>query len=226
MRKGVQQLNLSAAARWADYSGAGTRQSWKTGFDWAIVDQVRLRTTVSQDVRAATMGEKFDRTGGFTAPLNDFGIVPTPAQYTATQFSNGTPDIKPEQAQTATFGIVYQPNAIHGFSVSVDFYSVIIEDNIQQAGAQTVVTGCYQQNDPFLCSLITRGGAPSIENPSINYISLIGVPYYNQARTEAKGIDYEVNYRKDVDWFGGGDPSACASWAAFSTSAPISMPRA
>jgi hypothetical protein len=36
-------------------------------------------------------------------------------------------------------------------------------------------------------------------------ISLIGIPYYNQAATEAKGIDFEVNYRKDVDWFGGGE---------------------
>jgi iron complex outermembrane receptor protein len=203
--KGVQQLNLSAAARWADYSGAGDQQSWKMGLDWAVVDQLRLRTTVSEDVRAATMGEKFDRTGGFSPPLTDFGITPTPATYTATIFSNGTPDIKPEQAKTATFGIVYQPEAIDSLSVSVDFYSVIIEDNIQQAGAQTVVTGCYQQSDAFLCSLITRGGPPSIENPAISYISLVGVPYYNQARVEAKGIDYEINYRKDVDWFGGGE---------------------
>jgi iron complex outermembrane recepter protein len=204
-RKGVQQLNLSAAARWADYSGAGDQQSWKMGFDWAIVDQLRLRTTVSEDVRAATMGEKFDRTGGFSPPLMDFGITPTPATYTATVFSNGTPDIKPEQAETATFGIVYQPASIENLSVAVDFYSVIIEDNIQQAGAQNVITGCYQQNDPFLCTLITRGGPPSVENSSINYISLIGVPYYNQARVEAKGIDYEVNYRTNVDWFGGGE---------------------
>jgi outer membrane receptor protein involved in Fe transport len=204
-RKGVEQLNLSAAARWADYSGAGDQQSWKMGLDWAIIAPLRLRTTVSEDVRAATMGEKFDRTGGFSPPLMDFGIVPTPASYTATIFSNGTPDIKPEQAKTATFGIVYQPRAIEGLSVAADFYSVIIEDNIQQAGAQTVVTGCYQQNDPFLCSLITRGGPPSLENPAINYISLVGVPYYNQARVEAKGIDYEVNYRKDIDWFGGGE---------------------
>lgn len=204
-RRGVDQLNFSAAARWADYSGAGDQQSWKTGFDWSIVDQVRLRATVSQDVRAATMGEKFDRTGGFTPPLNDFGISPTPAQYAATQFSNGTPDIQPEDASTATFGVVYRPNRVPNLSASVDFYSVIIEDNIQQAGAQNVVTGCYQQNDAFLCSLITRGGPPSIENPAINYISLVGVPFYNQARTEAKGIDYEIAYRKDVDWFGGGE---------------------
>jgi iron complex outermembrane receptor protein len=203
--KGVQQLNLSAAARWADYSGAGDQQSWKMGLDWAVIDQLRLRTTISEDVRAATMGEKFDRTGGFSPPLIDYGITPTPATYTATIFSNGTPDIKPEQAKTATFGVVYQPESIESLSVSLDFFSVIIEDNIQQAMAQTVVTGCYTQSDAFLCSLITRGGPPSIENPAINYISLVGVPYYNQARVEAKGIDYEVNYRRDVDWFGGGE---------------------
>jgi len=27
----------------------------------------------------------------------------------------------------------------------------------------------------------------------------------NQARTEAKGIDYELNFRKQIDWFGGGE---------------------
>jgi outer membrane receptor protein involved in Fe transport len=60
-------------------------------------------------------------------------------------------------------------------------------------------------NDPFLCSLITRGGPPSAEDPNINYISLIGIPYYNQAAVEAEGIDFELNYRRMVDWFGGGE---------------------
>ncbi|HEX6996885.1 MAG TPA: TonB-dependent receptor [Gammaproteobacteria bacterium] len=203
--KGVQQLNLSAAARWADYSGAGDQQSWKTGLDWAIIDSLRLRTTVSQDVRAATMGEKFDRTGGISPPITDYGITPTPAAYTATIFSNGTPDIKPEKGKTKTLGFVFQPERLRGLSVSVDWYSIKVTDNIQQAMAQQVVTGCFVDNDPFLCSLITRGGPPSNEDPSINYISLIGVPYYNQAAVEAKGTDIEVNYRRAVDWFGGGD---------------------
>lgn len=203
--KGVQQLNLSAAARWADYSGAGQVQSWKGGFDWAIIDSLRLRTTVSQDVRAATMGEKFDRTGGFTPSFTDYGIVPNPAPYAATQYSNGTPDIQPENAKTKTFGFVYQPADVQGLSLSADWYSVSVTDNIQQSGAQAVVTGCYVDNDPFLCSLITRGGPPSAEDPNINYISLIGIPYYNQAAVEAKGVDFELNYRRMVDWFGGGE---------------------
>jgi outer membrane receptor protein involved in Fe transport len=204
-RKGIQQLNVSAAARWADYSGAGQVQSWKGGLDWAIIDSLRLRTTVSQDVRAATMGEKFDRTGGITPPFTDFGISPTPANYIATQFSNGTPDIKPEIAKTKTLGFVYQPADVSGLSVALDWYHVRVRDNIQQAMAQSVINGCYTDNDPFLCSLITRGGPPSAEDPTINYISLIGLPYYNQNAVEAKGIDFEVNYRRGVNWFGGGD---------------------
>jgi outer membrane receptor protein involved in Fe transport len=204
-RTGAQQLNFSAAARWADYSGAGQVQSWKGGFDWAIVDSVRVRATVSQDVRAATMGEKFDRTGGITPNFNDLGIPNTPttnSPYSATQYSNGTPDIKPEVAKTKTFGVVYQPTEISGLSVSVDWYSIRVRDNIQQTTAQSVINGCYLENEPFLCSLITREG--QVVN-GVNQISLIGVPYYNQNAVEAKGIDFEVNYRKDVDWFGGGE---------------------
>jgi iron complex outermembrane recepter protein len=202
---GVQQLNLSAAARWADYSGAGQVQSWKGGLDWAIVTPLRLRTTVSQDVRAATMGEKFDRTGGI-GNVTDFLLDPGGSvSYGVTIFSNGSPDIQPERAKTKTLGFVYQPAGVRGLSVSADWYSVEVTDNINQITAGQVVGGCYQDNDPFLCSLITRGGDPSAEDPTINYISLVGVPYYNQAAVEAKGIDFEVNYRRNVEWFGGGE---------------------
>jgi hypothetical protein len=199
---GARQLNFSAAARWADYSGAGQVQSWKGGLDWAIVDSFRLRTTVSQDVRAASMGEKFDRTGGITPPFTDLGINPNPPPYAATQYSNGTPDIQPEIAKRKTLGFVYQAAEVQGLSVALDWYEVVVRDNIQQATAQTVINGCYQEGEPFLCSLITREGAPI---SGVNTISLIGVPYFNQNAVEATGVDFEVNFRRGVDFFGGGD---------------------
>ena len=201
-RPGARQLNFNAAARWADYSGAGQVQSWKGGFDWAMLESLRLRTTVSQDVRAATMGEKFDRTGGITPPFTDLGITPNPAPYAATQYSNGSPDIKPEIAKTKTLGFVYQPTELQGFSLSVDWYEVVVRDNIAQTTAQSVINGCYQENEPFLCSLITREG-PVVSG--VNQISLIGIPYFNQNAVEAKGVDLEVNYRRGVNFFGGGD---------------------
>ena len=201
----ARQLNFSAAGRWAKYSGSGDVWSWKGGFDWSINDQLRLRTTVSQDVRAATMGEKFDRTGGI-GNVTDYLIDPAgTVSYGITTFSNGTPDIQPEKATTMTFGGVYRPAWAEGLSVSLDWYSVEVTDNINQITAGQVVSGCYQDGDVDLCRFITRGGEPSIENPSVNYISLVGVPYFNQESVKAVGVDFEVGYRRSVDWFGGGE---------------------
>jgi iron complex outermembrane recepter protein len=201
----VQQLNFSAATRWADYSGSGDVWSWKGGFDWSLNDQLRLRTTVSQDVRAATMGEKFDRTGGI-GNVTDYLIDQAgTVSYGITTFSNGTPDIQPEEAKTMTFGGVYRPAWLDGLSVSLDWYSVEVTDNINQITAGQVVSGCYQDGDVDLCQFITRSGPPSTEDPSINYISLVGVPYFNQNSVKAVGVDFEMGYRRNVDWFGGGE---------------------
>jgi outer membrane receptor protein involved in Fe transport len=200
----VQQLNFSAAYRYADYSGVGGVDSWKGGFDWTVNDQLRFRATLSQDVRAATMGEKFDRTGG-VANVTDYLLdAGGGVSYGVTIFSNGTPDIRPESARTKVFGFVYQPQWADGISASVDAYTIEVTDNINQITAAQVVSGCYVDNDVDLCNFITRTGPPSTQDPSINFISLVGVPYFNQASVKAEGVDLEINYRKDVDWFGGG----------------------
>ena len=194
----VRQLNLSAAYRYADYSGAGGTDSWKGGLDWSINDQLRFRGTVSQDVRAATMGEKFDRTGGI-ANVIDYLLDPGGGvSYGITIFSNGSPDILPENAKTKTFGFVYQPLWAQALSLSVDWYDVKVTDNINQSSANATSQSCYVDGDVDLCALITRGGPPSTEDPSINYISLVGVPYYNQNSVEAAGVDFEVVYNKSV----------------------------
>lgn len=205
----AQQLNFNAATRWARYSGSGDVWSWKGGFDWAINNEVRLRSTISQDVRAATMGEKYDRTGGI-GNVTDYLADPaggTAVTYGITTFSNGTPDIRPEEAKTMTIGIVYQPDWLDGLSFSGDWYSVEVTDNINQITPAAVVSGCYQQNDVDLCNFITRTGDPitTSTGETIQRISLVGVPYYNQASVKASGVDFELVYRTSVDWFGGGE---------------------
>jgi iron complex outermembrane receptor protein len=199
----VQQLNFDVAYRYADYNSVGGVDSWKGGFNWTVNDQLRLRATVSQDVRAATMGEKFDRTGG-VANITDYFLDPSGAtSYGITTFSNGTPDIRPENAKTKVFGFVYQPHWAEGISASVDSYTVDVTDNINQVTATDVVRGCYVDNDVDLCNFITRGGPPLAAFPGINTISLVGVPYFNQASVKAQGVDLEINYRKNVPWFRG-----------------------
>ncbi len=201
-----QQLNFTAATRWARYSGSGDVWSWKGGFDWTMTDEIRLRSTISQDVRAATMGEKYDRTGGI-GNVVDYLADPaggSAVTYGITTFSNGTPGIKPEEAKTMTVGLVYQPEWLDGLSFSGDWYTVEVKDNINQITAAAVVSGCYQDNDVDLCNFITRTGDPitTSTGETIQRISLVGVPFYNQASVKASGVDFEIVYRTPVEWFG------------------------
>lgn len=203
----VKQMNVSLAGRWADYDGQHTVYSYKGGLTWSFNDELRLRTTYSQDVRAATMAEKFDRTGGIGNVI-DWLEDPTggaDSQYGVTRFSNGSPDIMPEEAHTFTIGLIYRPEWLKGFALSADWYDLEIEDNINQLTGAEVTEGCYLDGITSYCENIIRGAGPSPINPDINRISLIGLPYINQDAVGASGVDFEMSYRRDVDWLGGGE---------------------
>ncbi len=232
----IKKLNLNGAARWAKYSGSGTQWSWKGGLKWKVFDDFSFRGTYSQDVRAATIGEKFDRTGSLASRVLDYGVVyntdgtpvATTPQFDFTTYSNGSPDIKPEKARTSTVGLMYQPSWLEGLTFSTDWYTIEVKENITQLGVGEVIRQCYQNNDEQLCDLITRGG-PQVgldanSNP-INQITLVGNPYINQSSVRAKGIDFELGYRAPVDFFGGNESISwrlLGSWVGenSSTTAP------
>jgi outer membrane receptor protein involved in Fe transport len=189
----VQQLNASAAARWADYSGSGTIWAYKFGLDWKLNTDLRLRTTLSRDVRAATLSERFDiqKTNGRI--VND----PLTGQtYNFSQTTGGNPTVDPEKADTFTAGFVYQPSWVSGLSLSVDWYEVSIQDAIGQLGTQSIVVRCAQ-GAADLCALVTR-------DPVTQLITDVQNVFININKEKASGIDLEADYVKPVHLFGGG----------------------
>ncbi|MEJ0039901.1 MAG: TonB-dependent receptor [Gammaproteobacteria bacterium] len=186
----VKQLNLSAAARWAGYSGSGGVWSWKTGLDWQAIDAVRLRGTVSRDVRAANMSERFNASGGggtVSDPLFGNQVV------TFSQISGGNSEVPPEVADTRTFGVVIQPPFVEGLSMSVDWYSITLNGAIGQLGAQRIVNDCTL-GATQLCDLITR-------DPVTNQITSLRNVYLNINAAKVIGTDVELDYQTN---FGGG----------------------
>jgi iron complex outermembrane recepter protein len=208
----IAQLDTNLAARWASYSGSGSIWSWKGGLEWRTNDQIRIRGTISQDVRAANMAERFDRTGGagnvcdyLESALCSSSAPPLSAQYGINVLTEGVPTLKPEKARTLTAGIVYQPSWLDGLQASVDWYNVEIKNNINLLGAAAIMQNCYERNDPEACALIERNGNPSSVVPGLNRISLINDRYLNINAVAARGIDMEVTYRTDINLFGGGE---------------------
>jgi len=190
----VQQLNATLAARWADYSGSGDIWASKIGLDWSVNDVLRLRGTASRDVRAASLEERFDRQGQGTS-LED--PVLDRQRYTTFQLRGGNPNVSPEEADTLTVGLVYQPARVDGLSMSIDWYDIEVSGAIDFLGVQEIVDQCYETGAQEFCGRITR-------DPDSNLITLVENTFANVDKRNASGVDFEVAYTRDLNLIGNG----------------------
>lgn len=189
----LEQLNLSLAGRLANYSGSGHVWAWKSGLDWQVVNDLRLRATLSRDTRAANLAERFDSQGSGVVVRDPFF---NNNNVTLSQFSTGNPAVNPEKADTLTLGAVLQPGFLPGLSLSVDWYRIDTKDAIAQLGAQIIVNNCHAGAQQF-CSLITR-------DPLTDQLVFVKNEYLNVSRAEVSGTDLELDYQHGIHLLGGG----------------------
>ena len=132
----------------------------------------------------------------FGAPAAGTAYDSSTAQYTY----GGNPEIKPEQAESETVGVVYTPAYIKGFDVSVDYYHIDITDAVSQIQPAAALQSCYidnpDANNP-LCGAVLR-------DPNTGFITTAIVNDFNLASIEQSGVDIAANYIVDApDAIGG-----------------------
>jgi iron complex outermembrane receptor protein len=185
----AERLDTNLAARYTKYSTIDAVWAWKGGIDWQIHEELRFRLTRSRDIRAGNMTELYDTTA-VNAFIDD-PWRPDDDIYIAKNINGGNPNVRPEIADTITYGFVYQPSWLEGSAFSIDYYDIKIKDAISSIGVTNIVNFCYEENT--FCDLITRepsGRISAVDNTTINV---------GEART--RGIDYELSYRTPVTWF-------------------------
>ena len=103
-----------------------------------------------------------------------------------------------ETAETITAGFVFQPEFFDGFTVSVDYWDISIEDAIETVTAQNIVDGCYLGATPNqnFCQLFTRNPDPL--SPQAGGFTFLRSTNINFARTDSSGWDFTVSYAFDV----------------------------
>ncbi len=185
-RAAADELSLLVAGRLADYTGSGNVWSWKWGLDWQVYSDLRLRGTVSQDVRAATLLERFNQTGGVGSVTRD-PVFPNDGAQAISTRTGGNPNLDPETSKTYTYGVVYQPSKLDGFSVSVDYWDVDIAGAIGNLGLQRIVDDCFS-GAANVCSLVTR-------DPVTNRLAQVRNITQNIAAAAGRGVDVEIGYR-------------------------------
>jgi outer membrane receptor protein involved in Fe transport len=188
----AKSLSFDAAGRFTDYSQSGAVTTWKLGLVYQPIEDLRLRVTGSEDIRAPNISELYTAAtvGGLavTDPLNNNRVNPGGYGYTT-----GNPNLKPEDAHQITAGATYQPSWLPGFSGSVDYYLISVAGEITSIGAQAIVNDCYQ-GQTSLCALITR-------DPSTGYITAIQNPLLNIANAVTDGVDLEADYQAHMSDF-------------------------
>jgi outer membrane receptor protein involved in Fe transport len=191
----VKALDFNGAVRITDYKTSGAVTTWKAGLSWAVTDDVRLRAARSRDIRAPALGELYASyilsKGTLTDPAknNQQFQVDTPQQ--------GNPNLKPETADTITFGVVYQPSFISGLSISVDYYNIDLKNAIGALGSQDIINRCYQ-GVTDLCRYVERNAAGEITRVTRANVNL--------SELKTAGVDFEVAYNTPLSRFHEGLP--------------------
>lgn len=225
----AEDLTLTGGYRYSSYSSVGAVRSWKYGAEWQIVDDVKLRGSFQRAVRAPNVLESFapanvqlfggsdpcSAAGGVTtgqcASVTNVGtgLLNCPAGQCNVQTA-GNPNLKAETSDTKTWGIVFTPTFLDGFTATVDYFDIKVADYIGVVGPNQTLAGCYTSGDPvqeaFYCPLVHRGATGAIFGTGYVDAPNVNLPYLS-----TKGWDFETNYQTDLADLGLGDNGSIAA---------------
>ncbi len=196
----ARALDLNASVRGTNYSVYGWVATYKLGATYTPVDDVRLRTTYSRNIRSPTLIDLY--TGGTTSSVSNRDPFNRNFDTSSTNIGTGNPNLDAEKSRDFSVGVVYQPAWLEGFSASVDYYQIKIRGAIGTPGGQALLDLCFIGNQAA-CSSITRfniadGATRRIDDVSTPTRLVIRNQPINLATEDASGLDFEASYRKPL----------------------------
>ncbi len=220
---GIEDATLKSGYRYSSYSTAGATNTWYAAADWQPLDDFRYRVSLQRAVRAPNVLELYTPqvTLGFvsTYPGSDPCATITAGQCAkvpnaGTQLlfcpasscdkqDGGNVQLRPETSTTRTFGIVFTPRFLDGFTATVDWWDIDVANYISILPAQEILDYCYgppatRNSEAYFCPFVHR--TPSGMLYGNGYVADDSI---NTGYLKTKGVDFQINYQADTtDWFG------------------------
>jgi iron complex outermembrane recepter protein len=172
-------------------------ESWKIAGIYDPLDWLRIRATRSQDIRSGNFRELFlprsqlqAAPGGFPGPINNPWNANTPEGYLS--ITGGNPGLKPETADTTTFGAVLSFDRLR---FSADWFEIDMTDAITPGGlggvsAQNLIDACFA-GGTRACEFVRGAGTTDITSVEAGSINI--------GRFLTRGIDLEAVYDIPLD---------------------------
>lgn len=216
---GFKYLDLNVQARYSDYNTFGAETVWRAGVNWQIVDDVRIRASMSTAYRSPQITDLFG--GGtesfdfFTHPCvdgttnNDANTlancaldgIPDTANQLSAQFgvlAGSNAELQPETADTSTIGVVFTPRFLEGLSISIDYWDIEVKDLITRIDSDSILDTCYAGPVGKAAAECTR--FRSTYNPQTNILGLADFTnrLINDKKVSTDGYDLGINYQFDL----------------------------
>ncbi len=204
----VKRLELDVASRYSDYSTGSSKVTSKAGFGYRPVDGLLLRGTWSQGFRAPSLIELYTGNrqtnlagtntdpcdGGAAAHPNLPGCAGISSSYNQNLYNgglvpetiSGNPNLKPETAETWSYGLALTPTFMRGWSYTIDAYRIAIHDAISTPSASAALDLCADYAGAY-CSVVSR-------DPSTGQILNFTSSYENLNEIKTSGFDTTLRY--------------------------------
>jgi iron complex outermembrane receptor protein len=178
----TRMLEAQVAGRYDHYSDYGSSTTPKVGLKFKPTSSLLLRANWGKGFRAPSLPEISPSTATFFVQVND----PVTGQ-SGVQISGvfaGNPALQAEKSESATVGIVFEPN--QNFSASVNYYQIDWKNIVSSQSFQSIVNS----GDP---TRIIRD--PNNNNQIVTVLN----NYVNLNQTKTDGLDFEARYRFNTE---------------------------
>ncbi|NDY95572.1 TonB-dependent receptor [Wenzhouxiangella limi] len=211
----LEDLEVSLAGRYDDYSDFGTNFSPKVSLRWDPLDTVGFRASYGEGFRAPpldllSLQPSFSADSVVHAPTaENFGNEDLTEAIQVNGFVIANPDLGAEQSEQFSFGAVFEPT--NWLTATLDYWSIEITDRVAGIGAQQIINcleGTTTNCPPGLASFPAGSSGPDAdlglgaqfgENGQITFLQR---GFASLGTIETDGIDASVRTNWDFGEFG------------------------
>ena len=227
----LYRVQAEGGIRFSDYSTTGNSTTYKAGGSWEFFQGIKFRGMYQQAVRSPNISELYQSqvqglgnlttdpcqgtlpvgNAGLTAlciatgaPAGTIGAITPPSSTQINVTTSGNPNLQVERAKTYTLGGVINPQQLPGFSLTVDYYHIKVNQAISSPAQADILNGCYSAalnptyaNNAF-CQLIRRNPLNGSLNGAGETLGVI-LAGSNLGVIETAGTDFGVTERFKFD---------------------------
>jgi iron complex outermembrane recepter protein len=155
--------------------------------------------------------------------VNGVNPIPQCVAGQCSQLTGGNTGLQPEQGETYTIGVNFQPSFLPKFTASLDYWHILIEHEVNVLPAANIISGCANTGNPVYCSAIVRapatGGLQGSNLATGGYIVQTNV---NLGSVMSSGIDLQLAYTQDLPpGFGDVHFDLNGTWLQHSVTTPV-----